>query len=68
MFALKYKHVAAEIPLMYDGELSHMESSRRFACINFTYGLFLLCANIGYGYFNFYFLQCELDTLNGKEC
>jgi len=57
-FALKYKHVAAEIPLMYDGELSHMESSRRFACISFVYLVFLLVSNGGYGYFNYWFLQC----------
>jgi hypothetical protein len=55
-FALKYKHVAAEIPLMYEGQLSHMESSRRFGCLNVSFLLFLLLANLGYGYFNYWFL------------
>lgn len=57
-FALKYRHVAAEIPLMYHGELSHMESSRRYGCINFMFLMFLLASNLGYGYFNYWFLQC----------
>jgi hypothetical protein len=69
-FAKKYWHIAKEIPLMYNGELSHMESSRKWSCINLLFLVGLTLINVANGYFNYFFLHCRAASWenNRDEC
>ena len=67
-FAVKYKHTSREIPMMYQGELSHLEISRRYRCFTAIYIIFLVLFNAAYAYYNYYFLKCQVRYLSGADC
>ena len=65
-FAKKYWHISREIPLMYNGELSHMENSRRWSVLNFTFISLLVMINIATGYFRYYYILCRVASWEDK--
>ena len=54
---------------MYSGELSHMENSRRWSCINLIFVLALVIFNTANGYFRYYYIMCRVAAweANGSE-
>ena len=65
-FAAKYKHTSREIPMMYQGVLSHLEISTRYRCLTTLYIVFLVLFNGVYAYYNYYFLKCQVAYLSGQ--
>lgn len=47
---------------MYNGELSHMENSRRWSCINILFLVMLVLVNVSDGYFRYGFITCRLAS------
>lgn len=66
-FGKKYWHTATEIPLMYAGELSHMEHTRRWSLANALYTVLLCGFNALDAMENYWVLRCITPSENDKN-
>lgn len=67
-FATKYGLIAKELPIMYQGTISHLQISRRWQIISTLYysmSFIFSCTSSYYGYF---FIECQTSPENDNKC